>query len=180
MKRPRARSRRSVRVRVSAVLAVAAGAVLSVAAGGVPASAQPARTTLVFAEKLGYTCDGPCATATSFTAWGTLLSPGSGLGVLHETILGTVVDYDPATNCLDQVEQWTVTGPGGKDQLTFTTETDTFCFTADPNVNHETGTFTLTGGTGRFRDATGSGSFDERVLTQPQIGTGTITVVLRG
>jgi hypothetical protein len=97
---------------------------------------------------------------------------------MRSSLAGTVLDYDPVTNCLDQSENWALTTQNGDSTIYFSTTSDTFCFTADPNVSIENGTFTITGGTGRFAAATGSGTFRLRVLTHPQKGSGTITATI--
>jgi hypothetical protein len=55
---------------------------------------------------------------------------------------------------------------------------DAFCFTDDPNVSLETASFDITGGTGRFAAATGSGTFSVTALTHPQKGSGTLTAAI--
>jgi hypothetical protein len=44
-----------------------------------------------------------------------------------------------------------------------------------PNVMLETGAFTVTGGTGAFKGATGKGDFSWSVLSSPQTGSGKLT-----
>jgi hypothetical protein len=140
-----------------------------------------ASTTVSFtiAERGSYACLGPCATATYFNVTG--IGHSAALGTMAEVAQGTVLGFDPSTNCLTQSENWALTfrnGHLGKDTLYLSTQEDTFCFTADPNVSHETATFVITGGTGRFANATGSAQLVETVLTHPQIGYGVVTGVM--
>ena len=151
---------------------------------GVSQSVARARsTTISFTaqERGSYACLGPCATATNFTFNEIVHTGSKALGTATLSAVGTVLDFNPATNCLDQSEQWALTtqsGNAGKDSIFISTNTDTFCFTNDPNVSIETATFAITGGTGRFADATGSGSSTETVLTHPQTASGTITATI--
>ena len=81
----------------------------------------------------------------------------------------------------------TITGPAGCGGFT-TTEKDTYkaangdevsssatltiCPTSTPGVFQSSGTFTITGGTGRFADASGSGALNAMVtFTSPSSGT---------
>ena len=120
-----------------------------------------------------YSCVGPCATATDFSVKGNAHADSKDLGEMRYTGAGTVLDYDPATNCLIQSETYAFTTQNGKDTINLQTISDTFCFTDDPNSSIETAAFTITGGTGRFAGATGSGTFQLGVLTHPQKGSGT-------
>ena len=148
---------------------------------GVPAPAlanvHTGQTTVVFSEQGAYACDGDCATASTFSAWGTLDSPGSGLGRVRFSVAGTVLGLNEGNTCLVQSEVWTFTARGGKDALTANTTTDSFCFgIADPNVNNESGHFEGVGTAGNWAGLHFSGDFAETVLGSPQIASGTITV----
>jgi len=128
-----------------------------------------------------YSCLGPCATATNFMGTGIGHSESKALGTMTYSFVGTVLDYDPVTNCLVQSENWAFTtqnGSKGKDTIDLSTTSDAFCFTDDPNVSIETATYAITGGTGRFAGATGSGTFVLTVLTHPQKGSGTFTATI--
>lgn len=144
---------------------------------GVLANAASASSTvgLNLTARADYSCVGPCASATTFTVDG-VAHPSSGFhGAMTLSAVGNVLSFDPTTNCLTQAENWALTEQNGKDTIFFSTTSDTLCFTANPNVSLETATFTITGGTGRFSDATGGGTFNFTVLTHPQKATGTIT-----
>jgi hypothetical protein len=97
---------------------------------------------------------------------------------MTESGVGTVQTFDPVSNCLLQSENYVFTSQNGKDTIDLTTTSDTFCFTSNPNVSIETATYTITGGTGRFSAATGTGSSLETVLTHPQTGSGTFNLSL--
>ena len=92
-----------------------------------------------------------------------------------------MLSYDAVTNCLTQSKNFAFTtqnGGAGKDTFYISTTSDTFCFTTDPNVSTETATFDITGGTGRFAGATGSGTFAVTSLAHPQKGSGTLTATM--
>jgi len=54
-------------------------------------------------------------------------------------------------------------------------EGDKICFNKDYSAAVETAKFTITGGTGKYEGASGSGHFKFSVLSSPQKGSGTIT-----
>jgi hypothetical protein len=136
----------------------------------------PTRTRdFVLHEHGPYGCVGPCAAATYFYAHGVARSDTVFLHKVATSAVGQVLGYNPATNCLDQKEHWALTLPNtGQDTIFMDTTVDRLCFTADPNVSHEHARFVITGGTGRFADATGGGRIRLRVLTSPQVGSGRI------
>ena len=151
---------------------------LAVWQGVATATTSAARTTstVTWAQSGPYACVGPCATATYYFASGTVRSKN--LGTMKDAASGTVLHYNAATKCLIQSEHWAFTTRNEKDTIYFSTTSDTYCFTADPNVSIEKGTFKITGGKGRFAKATGSGTFRLRVLGHPQTGAGTITMTI--
>jgi hypothetical protein len=163
----------------SALLIVCLALGLGVYAG--VASASTTTITFTATTHGPYACLGPCSTATQFTANGIAQTDSKSLGTLTYSGTGTVLDYNPVTNCLDQAENFAFTtqnGHDGKDTFYLTMTTDTFCFTDDPNVSIETATFQITGGTGRFVGAAGSGTWTLTVLTHPQKGSGTLTATI--
>jgi hypothetical protein len=87
---------------------------------------------------------------------------------------GTVHSVNP-DGCLVQSENWALTTQKGKNTIFLSTTADTFCPTSNPNISLETATFTITGGTGLFSNATGAGTFVLTVLTKPQNYTGTLS-----
>jgi hypothetical protein len=166
-----------------AALATALVVCVTPSFGSAPGSASPSRATIQFNATLkgSYACLGPCATATDFTANGIANADTNSLGTMTYSVVGSVLDYDPLTNCLDQSEDWLLTtknGHDGKDTIYLTTISNTLCFTADPNVSLETGTLNITGGTGRFAGATGSGTFTDTPLGHPQKSSGTLTATI--
>ncbi|HLX34097.1 MAG TPA: hypothetical protein VKR30_02525 [Candidatus Limnocylindrales bacterium] len=153
--------------------AAVVGLGLALALGG-PAAAS---TSVSMTERGSYSCLGPCASATYFNVNG--VAHSDAFGTMTYVTQGTVLDFNANTGCLDQSEVWALTaqnGHGGKDTLWLSTTSDTFCFTDDPNVSLETASFAVIGGTGRFANASGSGSLTETVITHPQVGYGVITL----
>jgi hypothetical protein len=143
--------------------------------GGLPGVAHASTTAgLNVTEKGDYSCAGSCATATSFGVDGIAHSGTGGFGTMKLSAQGTVLGVN-TDGCLVQSENWTFTTQQGKDTLFLSTTSDTFCPTANPNVSLETATFTITGGTGLFSDASGAGTFTLTVLTHPQNFTGTLS-----
>jgi len=168
---------RALRARRRVALALGTVA-MAVALMAQPAAASTT-VSLHIVEAGSYSCLGPCASATYFNVVGRASS--NIFRTMRYTTQGTVLSYDQNTNCLSQVETWqfTVRRPHHRpDHLFLTTTSDTFCFTSNPNVSHESATFVITGGSGRLRGATGQGSFAEDVLTTPQVGGGTMDATL--
>jgi hypothetical protein len=148
----------------------------SVLAAGSPVSVAASSSQKIHMSFSGpYSCIGPCATATFFSVHGD--GHSAALGPMRYIGEGEVLGYNATTNCLKQKEAWALTVQNGdvpRDRLFLTTTSDRFCFTSDPNVSHETGAFTITGGKGMFKGATGSGTFKITVLTNPQEGSGVL------
>jgi hypothetical protein len=89
----------------------------------------------------------------------------SGIGVASylgvSTNSGTVTMLGPAT-CAGGFkihDSESLTATTGGDQITFTVD-DEACPTSTPNLYHQHGTYVVTGGTGHFAGATGTGTFD--------------------
>lgn len=128
-----------------------------------------------------YSCLGPCSSAAQFMGNGIAHSDSKALSTMTYSFVGTVLYYNPATNCLDQTENWAFTtqnGSQGKDTINLSTTSDAFCFTHDPNVSIETATYVITRGTGRFSGAAGTAASELTILTHPQKGTGTFTATI--
>ena len=92
-------------------------------------------------------------------------------------LAGTVLSVNP-NGCAVQSENGSLTTQDGKNTISFSTTSDAICPTPNSNLLLETGTFTVTGGTGLFSSATGAGEFMSSVLVQPQIGGGTMNVTV--
>jgi len=138
------------------------------------AGAGAAKTVgFVLSEHDSYACLGPCATAADFVVNGTARSPA--LGTLTVLGIGHVDGYADAQRCSTASERWGFTGSNGKDSLEATTKGDKICFNKDYSAAVETAKFTITGGTGKYEGASGSGHFKFSVLSSPQKGSGTIT-----
>lgn len=144
--------------------------VLVVALAVYPGVARAKSTTILHLGLKGtYACKGSCPTATHFTA------RGSG-GRFKFSLQGTVLKTS-AQGCLIQKETWTVTA-GKKDALFLSTTSDTLCPTANSNMSSEAAAFSVTGGSGRFRGATGNGTFGFSVLVSPQVASGALTATV--
>ncbi len=163
------------------LVVLAAVLVIAAAVGQGVAAAGP--TTIQFNAAFGghYSCPGPCATATDFSLTGLAHPDSHSLGTLTYTGGGTVLSYDPLSNCFAQSLYFAFTtqnGDAGKDTFYVSTISDTACLTTDPNVLSETATFDITGGTGRFAGATGSGTFAVTSIVHPQKGSGTLAATI--
>jgi hypothetical protein len=143
--------------------------------GGLPTVARASTTVgLSLTEKGDYSCVGPCATAPSFSVDGIAHSGSQSFGTMTLSAAGTVLSVNP-DGCLVQSENWAFTTQKGKNTIFLSTTSDTYCPTANPNMSLETATFTITGGTGLFSNATGAGTFMLTVLAHPQNFTGTLS-----
>jgi hypothetical protein len=177
--------------RAARAAALVAAAALAGGAGvaSTPAGASPhARTTtevrahaasaltsteLDLTTNNWYTCVGPCASATYFSDYAVARS-----GVTTFGWSGTGTGTGEQGNCLVSTINDALTvqgGPDNGDAIYFSTKDDLYCPTSNPNVSKETATYTISGGTGAFKNATGEGSSTFTVLTTPQVGWGTLT-----
>ncbi len=159
-----------------AVTLVVAAALCLVVWPGVASASTTINVTLK--ERGTYACRGPCATATNFTISGTLHADTKVLGTMSESGAGTVLDFNPVTNCLEQVVNYAFTTQNRKNTIDLASTSSFFCFTSDPNVSVETDSYTITGGTGLFSAATGSATSTGVVLAHPQTGTATFNLSL--
>jgi hypothetical protein len=96
-------------------------------------------------------CPVLCVTATG-------IGPAIHLGRASEVAHGTLdpATFDPTTGCAPDTSTATLTAANG-DQVTLST-TGVFCQTST-TAFHESGTYQITGGTGRFSSASGSGTY---------------------
>jgi hypothetical protein len=152
---------------------------LALSVGGLPSVASASTTVgLTLTTTADYSCVGPCATATSFSVEGIAHSGAQGFGTMTYALGGTVLGVLP-DGCAVQTENWAFTTKDGKNTIFLSTTSDTICPTANPNALLETGTLMITGGTGLFSTATGTGSFvSPAVLVHPQKGTGTVSLTI--
>ncbi|HXW78771.1 MAG TPA: hypothetical protein VEJ84_04695 [Acidimicrobiales bacterium] len=175
------RARAALAVALLATGAMATGAGLATTAAAAP-SLAPAQLRHAATEldltgltmNTWYTCVGPCASATYFSAEGIARS---GVTTLGWSEAGTVTSVEK-NGCLISTLYEALTaqsGPNSGDAIYFSTTKDLDCPTANANVYRETSPFTIAGGTGAFKSATGTGSFTLTVLNSPQIGFGTLT-----
>jgi hypothetical protein len=122
-----------------------------------------------------YTCVGPCASATYFSDYAVARS-----GVMTFAWSGAGTETSVEKNgCSVSTIHEALTeqgGPDNGDTIYLSTTKDLYCPTANANVSHETASFTIAGGTGAFKSATGEASYALTVLNSPQIGWGTLTV----
>ena len=152
---------------------LAATLVVCVALGlGVLQGVASATTTDVsWTIRGAYTCIQQCAET---NGKGTAHSQSKLLGQMTWINQGTGAAGEPVcAGGFKLFEIWEFKAQNGKDTLDLMTTNDDLCFTADPNVVTETATFVITGGTGRFSGATGTGAFQITDLAHPQTETGT-------
>ena len=151
---------------------------LVLALGGLPGAAHAGTTLrlrLIYAA--GYSCVGPCSSATYFNARGTAHSSSPGFSTMVYALAGTVLSVNP-NGCAVQSENGSLTTQDGQNTIFFSTTSDAICPTPNSNVLLETGTFTVTGGTGLFSTATGAGEFMSSVSVSPQVGGGSMKVTI--
>ncbi len=126
-----------------------AAAIVVTALAAMPAIAQQQRPfSGVFSGNVAFTSPSTAAYQGSGTA--------THLG--RSTVVGTVAAVGPA-NCEGFAAQHTITITAADGDQLFLVVTDDSCLEG-PNQYHGLGTFEITGGTGRFTDATGSGTFE--------------------
>jgi hypothetical protein len=151
---------------------------LALSFGGVPSAARASTTVSVrFSAATHYWCVGPCATATYFFARGIAHSGAPTFGTMTLSETGTVLSVNSA-GCFLQSANWALTSQDGTNTIYLSTTSSAYCPTANANVFLETDAFTITGGTGLFSSATGTGLFLLRVLGQPQMGMGTLDLTI--
>lgn len=160
---------------LTAVLGVLVALALGV---GPNVAAAHSTSTVTFTLKGVYSCPTSCATSPTFAGHGLLVSHSPTFPTLRFHFTGQVLSTS-ANGCSPQAEQWTFVTRHRDSKIFLATTTDTICPTANPNVLHETATLTITGGTGRFSDATGGANFATTVLVSPQVGFGPLTLTIR-
>lgn len=147
---------------------------------GLNSAGASATTTIHFtmSEHGPYACLGPCATAVDFVVNGTVSSKA--LGPMTVLGVGHVTGKPNAHNCIPQAEHWGFTAKGdkGQDSIEAKTVGDKICFNKDFSAAVETAGLEITGGTGKYAHASGSGHLTFNVLSQPQKGGGTISGAL--
>jgi hypothetical protein len=148
---------------------------LALTFGGLPCVASASTNAgLNFTMTEDYSCLGPCATATYFSADGIAHSGSQSFGTMTDSETGQVLNLLP-DGCYAQSENWAFTTQKGKNTFFLTTTSSTFCPTANPNIFLENNTFTITGGTGIFSNATGAGTFVLTARVHPQTSRGTLS-----
>jgi hypothetical protein len=161
---------------VRATLFVAAALTLSVWQGVASASGK---TNVSWTIKGSYTCSANC----DFT-------DGSGIAHSDSKVLSRMTWINqggPGTGALvcpkgehgvRVGENWAfATQKGGKDTFDIKTDSDNLCFVSG-QISKETGTFHITDGTGRFKGATGRGTFEITDLTNPPNENGTFKATI--
>jgi hypothetical protein len=156
-------------------LAVAATAVCLVAPVVAGASSG---SSVRFTGNATYACVGPCSAATYYWVDGSARSASKAFGTMRISAVGQVLSVKP-NGCLVQREHWAFTSASRRDTFYFTTTRDELCPSKNSNVSTETGTFRLSGGSGLFNKAAGSGRFKFSVKVSPQTATATFTATIK-
>jgi hypothetical protein len=153
---------------------------LALVLGGLPSIARASTTVgLAFTfTSTDYSCVGPCAAATSYSGDGIAHTGSKVFGTMTFALAGTNGVFNPITNCESPSENDAFTTQKGKNTIFLSTTSDTYCLTANPNISLESGTLTITGGTGLFSNASGGGTFNFTVLTHPQTATDTFNLTI--
>ena len=155
-----------------AVLGVAGTAICSTVLGLVPpAAASPAAAKLDLTMTVTYACPFSCA------------GPGwvwiTGTAYAEATTFKLVADYllnsTPTKGCYLESGELSFTqqsGPARGDAFWLTTTKSKICPSANPSVLIQTDSFTVRGGTGVFKGATGKATDWWSVLLHPQVANG--------
>jgi hypothetical protein len=158
--------------------AVALGAAFLALALVVPAAS--AKSTVPFSASFNETftvfVGGTCA-PNAFCASATGLGQATHMGKTTEAFVGSVVLPLDQNGCAPESSTGTLTAANG-DQV-FVTSAGTFCQSSLTNAT-DVGSWTVTGGTGRFTGATGSGPYTTTILINSDGSGGTSTSTYSG
>lgn len=158
---------------LGAVLGLAGTAICPMVLGLVPpAAASPTTAKLDLTMTATFACPLSCSSTSDYFVWinGTAYSGG--------TTFKLVADYrlNPFSNgCFTQSGELSFTqqsGPARGDALWLSTTKSKICASASPNLFIQTDSFTVRGGTGVFKDATGKATDWWSVLLYPQVANG--------
>ena len=149
---------------------VVIGAILmSLASWSTPAGAAQSTSTLSVQVTGTYTCQGNCASASTYYAKGTA-------GSYNWTATAHLSGSADAQGCVNQSSTWTFTS--GQTTLSFATTSDRTCPSSNASVYEDKSALGITGGTGQFSGASGSGSGDLFEDTYKQTVNGNITLTV--
>jgi hypothetical protein len=143
------------------------------------AAGASARFNVSWTMRGSYTCINACAET---TGQGTARSDSRLLGDMAWTNHGTGAPGTPdCTGGVNLAETWEFTTQNHGDTLDVLTLHDAGCPSLDnPSFFYETASFAITGGTGRFSGASGTGTFQITDLADPTTETGTFYATVTG
>lgn len=163
-----------IKIQCPMALAGALAAVGLIASVASAASAVPFQAS--FAETFSVYAGGPCP-ANAMCAAETGTGNATHMGKSSESFTAVVSLPISATGCTPESSSGTLTAANGDE--VFVTASGTFCQTSVSSAT-DTGTFQVTGGTGRFVGATGGGAYDSTININATWSGGTSTSTYTG
>jgi len=159
---------------LGAVIGLAGTAVCPTGLGLVPpAAASPTTAKLDLTMTASFACPFSCASPNDYFVWitGTAYSGGTTFKLVADYFLNST----PSQGCFLESGELSFTqqsGPTRGDALWLRTTKSKICPTANPSMLVQTDSFSVSGGTGVFKGATGKATDSWAVLLYPQVANG--------
>jgi hypothetical protein len=159
---------------LGAVVGLTGTAIFSTVLGLVPpAAASPTTAKLDLTMTATFACPFSCAGTSGYWVWisGTAYSGGTTFKLVADYLLNGTI----SKGCYLQSGELSFTqqsGPARGDAFWLTTAKSKICPTANPSMLIQTDSFTVRGGTGIFKGATGKATDSWAVLLYPQVADG--------